>query len=51
MINTHLHEVQMSYLGHLAHAWRLSLVLIVHGLIPWIWTHKVSDEICGSGTS
>ena len=42
----HLQDVHMSYASHLAHAWRLSLILLVHGLVPWIWTHKVSDEIC-----
>ena len=46
MIKTHLHEVQMSCIAHLGHAWRLGLILMVHGLMPWIWTHKVSDEIC-----
>ena len=42
----HLQDVHMSYASHLAQAWRLSLILLVHGLLPWIWTHKVSDEIC-----
>ena len=42
----HLEEVHMSYISHLTHAWRVSFVLLVHGLAPWIWTHKVRDEIC-----
>ncbi len=36
----HLQDVHMSYASHLAHAWRLSLILLVHGLLPWIWTHQ-----------
>ena len=42
----HLQDVHMSYVSHLTHAWQLSFILLVHGLLPWIWTHKVSDEIC-----
>ena len=42
----HLEDVHISYTSHLIHTWRLSLILLVHGVLPWIWTHKVSDEIC-----
>ena len=41
----HLAEVRVCYTSHLTHAWRLSFVLLMHGLAPWIWTHKVRDEI------
>ena len=41
----HLKDVQMNYFQHLFHAWRMSFILWVHGLIPWIWETKVSDEI------
>ena len=41
----HLKEIEMSYLTHLTHAWRMSFILFIHGLIPSIWETKVSDEI------
>lgn len=41
----HLKEIEMSYLTHLLHAWRMSFILFIHGLIPSIWETKVSDEI------
>ena len=40
----HLKEIEMSYLTHLLHAWRMSFILFIHGLIPSIWETKVSDE-------
>jgi len=42
----HLQEQQMSYWQHLMFAWRMALVLIVHGLVPSVWTTYVSDHIC-----
>ncbi len=45
MLIKHLEEVPLSHISHLTHAWRLSFVLLLHGLTPWVWTHKVSDEI------
>ena len=41
----HLKEIEMSYLTHLTHAWRMSFILFIHGLLPNIWETKVSDEI------
>jgi hypothetical protein len=41
----HLKDINMTYLGHLRHAWRMGFMLFIHGLIPSIWTTKVSDEI------
>ena len=35
----------MSYGSHLFHAWRMAIILLVHGIFPWIWERKVSDEI------
>jgi len=43
--NQHLKEVNMSYGSHLFHAWRMAIILLVHGIFPWIWERKVSDEI------
>jgi len=45
MLFRHLKEIQMGYLTHLLHAWRMAFILIIHGLIPSIWETKVSDEI------
>ena len=42
----HLQEQRIGYWQHLALAWRMSLVLIVHGVIPSVWTTYVSDRIC-----
>ena len=41
----HLKDIQMGYFTHLIHAWRMSAILFIHGLIPCIWETKVSDEI------
>lgn len=48
MFFQHLKDINMGYLTHLSHAWRMSFILIVHGLIPSIWETKVSDEILDS---
>jgi len=42
----HLKEIEMSYMGHLIHALSIAAVLIVHGLIPWVWETKASDMLC-----
>lgn len=39
----HLEWVDESYLEHLWFAWRVAAVLIVHGLLPWIWQFKASE--------
>lgn len=41
----HLEEIRMNYFQHMFHAWRMAFILIVHGIFPSIWTHKVSSEI------
>ena len=41
----HLKDINMTYSRHLRHAWRMGFMLFIHGLIPSIWTTKVSDEI------
>ena len=42
----HLKEVNMSYLTHLGHAMLAAFILIVHGLIPWVWETRASDMLC-----
>jgi len=45
-MSKHLREIEMSYMGHLIHAFLIAFVLIVHGLIPWVWETKASDMLC-----
>jgi Family of unknown function (DUF6356) len=42
----HLNDVGMSYLGHLLRAWSIALVLLIHGLLPFVWEHTASDMLC-----
>jgi hypothetical protein len=42
----HLRELQLSYLQHLTHSWGIAGVLLVHGLLPFIWETKASDMLC-----
>jgi len=39
----HLEWIQESYLEHLWFAWSVAFVLIVHGLLPWVWQFKASE--------
>jgi hypothetical protein len=43
---THLKDVNMTYFQHLIRAWKIAVVLIVHGLFPNIWQTKASDMLC-----
>ena len=43
---SHLNDTGFNYFQHLIRAWKLSFVLLVHGLFPLIWETKASDEIC-----
>ncbi len=45
MLFQHLKDINMGYLTHLTHAWRMSFILFIHGIIPSIWETKVSDEM------
>ena len=44
----HLEENQTTYFRHLAHSWKVAGVLLVHGLLPMLWTTKASDSLCSS---
>jgi len=44
-IHNHLEEANMGYFEHLWCAWRYSAILFIHGLLPFVWETKVSDEI------
>jgi len=48
----HLEDARMNYMMHLSFAWilalklfLLSLTAVAHGLLPFIFTHRVSDRI------
>jgi hypothetical protein len=40
---SHLKDVNMTYFQHLARAFKVAFILIVHGLFPNIWKTKASD--------
>ena len=42
----HLKEQNTTYFKHLALAWTMAVVLIIHGVIPCILTDWVSKRIC-----
>ncbi len=39
----HLKEVNKTYLQHLLGAWKVAFILLVHGLLPNVWTHTASE--------
>ena len=39
----HLESIQETYFEHLWFAVSVAFVLIVHGLLPWVWAFKASD--------
>ena len=41
----HLSETGKGYFEHLLGAWKLALVLLVHGLLPNVWRYKASDAL------
>lgn len=43
---SHLKEMQMTYFQHLYRAWKIALVLVVHGLFPNIWKTKATELLC-----
>ena len=43
---SHLNDVQMTYFRHLIRAYKIALVLLVHGLFPNIWKTKANELLC-----
>lgn len=43
---SHLHETDQSYIAHLFRAWKIALILLVHGVLPNVWKNKASDLLC-----
>lgn len=39
----HLEKINESYFEHLCFAWKVAFVLLVHGLLPWVWEDKASQ--------
>jgi hypothetical protein len=40
---SHLNEIRETYFHHMKFAWTVAFVLIVHGVLPNVWTDKASD--------
>jgi len=41
----HLEDINESYFQHLRFAWSVAFVLLVHGLLPFVWVDKASRMI------
>ena len=39
----HLEEAGETYFEHLRFAWSVGFVMIVHGLLPWVWQFKATE--------
>jgi hypothetical protein len=43
---SHLTENNVTYFQHLRFAWGVAFVLLVHGLLPFIWTTRGTELLC-----
>jgi hypothetical protein len=43
---SHLSDTGYGYFEHLLRAWKIAVVLLVHGLVPSIWKTKASEMLC-----
>jgi len=39
----HLQEAGENYFEHLRFAWSVGFVMIVHGLLPWVWEFRATE--------
>ena len=39
----HLSEAGETYFEHLRFAWSVSFVMLVHGLLPWVWEYRATE--------
>ena len=39
----HLQEAGETYFEHLRFAWSVSFVMLVHGLLPWVWEFRATE--------
>ena len=40
---SHLQEAGETYFEHLRFAWSVGFVMIVHGLLPWVWEYRATE--------
>lgn len=45
---SHLLDTGYGYFEHLMRAWKIAVVLFVHGLLPNVWKTKASELLCTS---
>jgi len=39
----HLEEAGETYFEHLRFAWSVGFVMLVHGLLPWVWEFRATE--------
>lgn len=39
----HLQWIQETYWEHLKFAWSVAFVMLVHGLLPWVWEFRATE--------
>jgi len=39
----HLEWIQETYWEHLKFAWSVGFVMMVHGLLPWVWEFRATE--------
>ena len=39
----HLQEAGETYFEHLRFAWSVGFVMLVHGLLPWVWEFRATE--------
>ena len=39
----HLEGIDEGYFEHLWFAWSVAFVLLIHGLMPWVWKFKATE--------
>lgn len=39
----HLDWIQETYWEHLKFAWSVAFVMLVHGLLPWVWEFRATE--------
>jgi hypothetical protein len=44
-MSSHLKENGETYWEHLRFAWSVAFVMMVHGLLPFVWEYKASEMI------
>jgi uncharacterized protein YjeT (DUF2065 family) len=46
----HLKETGYTYFAHMRRAFCIAFVLVVHGIVPGIWTDKATQMLCNPDT-